>query len=262
MQYAVQLYSLRDLPLDERVERVVRAGFDGVELVGLDPVETGSLSVVGAHVDVAAVEADPTGVVDRCRANGTTTVVVPSLDPAAFVDDAVEGTAARLDRLAGRVDDAGGRLCYHNHEFEFEFAPGIADDRRGPERGDAANRGGDGAGEGTPFDRLVAATTRLAFEVDVGWATAAGVDPVALLGRIGDRVPRLHLKDVRVDPTAPRGGVPVDLGRGDVDLRGCLRAAASAGIEWTVFEHDAPDDPGKSVRDAAAWLRSEPSGSR
>jgi sugar phosphate isomerase/epimerase len=247
MQYGVQLYTLRSLPAADGVEAIATAGFDGVELVGCDPVEVGACSVVAAHVGLDEIEADPAGTVARCRANGTETLVVPILGSEAFAAEGIDGTAARLEAAAAAVADAGGRLLYHNHEFEFAADAGVR---------------GSGPSDETPFDRLVALTTRLGFEIDVGWATAAGIDPVALIERVGDRVPIVHLKDVRVDPTAPRGGHPVDLGVGDVDLRGCLRAAETAGVEWVVFEHDAPDDPVKSVRDAAAWLRTEPSGPR
>jgi sugar phosphate isomerase/epimerase len=253
MQYGVQLYSLRSLPCDERTPTVVDAGFEGVELVGLDPVDTGDLPVVAAHVGIDELESDPAGAVERCLANGTETVVVPIVDGAAFAAGAVEETATRLDALAGRIAEAGGRLLYHNHEFEFGGGGGR-------ESGNDTEQPA-GAG-GTPYDELVAATTRLAFELDVGWATAAGADPVALVDRLGDRVPILHLKDVRLDREAPRGARPVDLGEGDVDLRGCLRAGRRAGVEWVVFEHDAPVDPVASVSDAAAWLDSESSGSR
>lgn len=249
MQYGVQLYSLRSLPRDEHVPTVAVAGFDGVELVGLDSIDAEGLAVVAAHVALDDLEADPTEAVERCRANGTETVVVPSVDGTAFAADAVDETAERLDALAGRVADAGGRLLYHNHEFEF-----------GTGSGDETEQSA-GTGE-TPYDKLVAATTRLAFELDVGWAAAAGADPVALVDRLGDRVPILHLKDVRLDREAPRGARPVDLGEGDVDLRGCLRAARRTGVEWVVFEHDAPIDPTASVRDAAAWLDIESSGPR
>ncbi|WP_152042881.1 sugar phosphate isomerase/epimerase family protein [Salinigranum salinum] len=277
MQYGVQLYTLRSLPPDDRLDIVTSTGVDGVELVGLDPVDAGDLSVVAAHVPVADIKADPAVALDRCRANGTETLVVPSLDETAFASDRVAETAARLDDLAADVTDLGGRLLYHNHEFEFAGGNGSTGSRDGDGAGDDDGSGGHGrtddgddassdreaAGiDGTPYGRLVDATTHLGFELDVGWATAAGVDPVALIERLGDRLPVVHLKDVQVDPAAPRGGHPVDLGAGDVDLRGCRRAAERAGVEWLVFEHDAPADPEKSVRDAVAWLRNEPSGSR
>jgi sugar phosphate isomerase/epimerase len=230
MQYATQLYSLRALPAADRCRAVAEAGFTGVELVGVDPPEglaAHGLDVAAAHVDVETVAADPGGVVERVRTAGTDTVVVPIVAEESFRPGEVDETATRLDALAGRVEDAGGRLLYHNHEFEFA--------------------------SGT-FERVVDATTRLGFELDVGWARAAGADPVSLVERVGERMPLVHLKDVRVDSAAPRGAVPVDLGVGDVDLGGVLAAAAEAGVDWVVFEHDDPAAPARTVRAAADWL--------
>lgn len=230
MQYATQLYTLRSLPAAERCRPVADAGFDGVELVGVDPpngLADLDLDVAAAHVDVETLETEPAETRELARALGTDTVVVPIVEEAAFRPARVDETAARLDALAAQVEDAGGRLLYHNHEFEFA--------------------------SGT-FERVVDATTRLGFELDVGWATAAGADPVSLVERFGDRIPLVHLKDVRVDSAAPRGGVPVDLGAGDVDLDGVLAAAAAADVEWVVFEHDDPAEPARTVRAAGEWL--------
>lgn len=243
MQYATQLYTLRSLPPTERCRVVADAGFDGVELVGLDATGEG-LDVVAAHVDRETLESDPEETVERCRTNGTETVVVPSLDGAALAPERIDETATRVDALA----DAGGRLCYHNHEFEFERL-----------RDDGCSTGITSVGRETAFDRLVTATTTLGFEVDVGWATAAGVDPVSLLERLGDRTHLVHLKDVRLDPTAPRGAVPVDLGAGDVDLAGVVTTAENVGVDSLVFEHDDPASPTTSVHRAAAWLGLDPS---
>lgn len=246
MQYATQLYTLRSLPPSSQFQSVADAGFEGVELVGLDASPDRSrvdLDVAAVHVDREVLDASPDDAVRRARELGTETLVVPIIEEQAFGSTQVEETAARLDELAADIEAAGGRLLYHNHEFEFG--------------GDA-----DETGDETPFERLVDATTEIGFELDVGWATAAGADPISLIERFGDRISHVHLKDVRVDETAPRGGVPVDLGGGDVDLEGVLVAAEETGVEWVVFEHDDPTEPTRTVREAAVWLGLEASGPR
>lgn len=256
MQYAAQLYTLRSLPTAERCQSVADAGFDGVELVGLDPGPCDGVDVAAAHVGLDTLEASPTEAVERARAHGTNTLVVPFVDPDAVRPDAIDRTAERLDALAEAVETAGGRLLYHNHEFEFEFV------RERAAGGDGASDRCSGDGSDTPFGRLADATTRLGFEVDVGWAAAAGVDPVSVVERFGDRIPLVHLKDVRLDPTASRGGHPVDLGEGDVDLAGVVDAARAAAVEWLVFEHDEPESPVRTVTNAARWLDIDSSDTR
>ncbi len=43
-------------------------------------------------------------------------------------------------------------------------------------------------------------------EVDLGWAAAAGVDPLALVERLGPRVLALHLKDIDRSYSPPPQG--------------------------------------------------------
>ena len=243
MRTAVQLYTLRRLEesLPRTLERVADAGFDGVEFAGLggasagdvsDALDRTGLGVAGAHVPFEELSDGPHGAPSVYRSLGADTVVVPYLDPEAFADVAsVAETAARLDGLAARMGDAEMRLCYHNHEFEFADV------------------------DGRPaLARLIESTSEVDFELDVGWALAGSVDPADFLDEYADRIPLVHLKDVALDADAGRGGRPVDLGDGDVDLDACVAAARRADAEWAVFEHDDPDDEAASLATAADRL--------
>ncbi|MDS0278133.1 sugar phosphate isomerase/epimerase [Halomicroarcula sp. S1AR25-4] len=224
MHTAVQLWTLRNLDVSTPalLDRVAAAGYDGVEFAGIeDPPETAramdevGLVAAGAHVDADELRADPAGVAAELDTLGVPSVVVPYLDPDHFIDTAtVDETAAMLDALASEFDRP---LLYHNHDHEF--VP---------------------VGTETAFDRL-AAETAVGFELDVGWAEAAGRDPAALLSDLAGRAPVVHLKDVTA------AGEPTELGEGVVDLPGVVEAARDAGTEWLVFEHDDPADPMASV---------------
>lgn len=236
MQTAIQLWTLREVdePLPDLLRRVGTTALDGVEFAGLDAdpsavrdaIDETGLAVAGAHVGMADLADDPAGAVAPYRRLGCGTVVVPYLDEGQFRDrEAVEETAARLDDLAAALADEDVRLGYHNHDHEFR------------------------AMEDT-LEVLVAASERVGLEVDVGWALAAGLDPVALLGRL-DRVTHVHLKGVDAGE-----GRPVELGEGDLDVEGCARAAREAGAEWLVYEHDDPADPLASLARGAETLAS------
>lgn len=238
MRTAVQLYTLRALgdPVSTQIRRVADAGFDGVEFAGVDDGEASDavdalsdtgLAAPAAHVPADRLEADAESVRATYDRFGTPAYVVPYLDPEHFADAAaVDEAAARLDALA----EAFPGLTYHNHEFEF-----------GRVDGEYA------------LDRLLGSAD-LRLELDVGWATAAGADPVALLDRHAEAVSLVHLKDVVVDASAGRGGRVVDLGEGDVPLDDCLAAARDADVEWAIFEHDDPADPLDTLASAAEWL--------
>lgn len=242
MQTAIQLYSLRalDEPVTDTIARVGETSLDGVEFAGTGdkpPVQIRReldehhLETAGAHVPIEAIQENLPAEAGNCQTLGVETLVVPIIDDAALADvSSIDETASVLSSLAASVAEYGLDLCYHNHEFEFADV------------------------DGRPaFERLVEATDGVDFELDVGWAYAAGADPVDLLDRYADRITRIHLKDVAVDAEAERGGHPVDLGAGDVPLDDCVTAAQNADVEWMVFEHDAPDDPVEFLRQADAW---------
>lgn len=240
MRTAIQLYTLRNLdrPLPDLLELVGETDFDGVEFAGLDSTDSGTvatalseagLSVAGAHVPFEELTDDFEATVETYRAVGCETLVVPFLDADHFASEAaVAETAERLDDLARRLLAQDLRLCYHNHDHEFASLD-----------------------EGDAFDRLVAETETVAFELDVGWVRAAGRDPVALLDELAGRVPLVHFKDVHAD----RRG-PTELGEGDLDLDACARAAERAGAEWAIYEHDEPDEPEASLFHGAELLDS------
>jgi len=129
--------------------------------------------------------------------------------------------AAQLNRIGGELRAAGLQLAYHNHGFEFKTF------------------------EGKPaYEHLLAMTDpqRVAFELDCGWITNAGFDPVDYLNRHGERIALLHLKDLtRTDP----GGTGlqlagIHLGGGIVDWPAVLAAATRAGVTACFIEQEAP----------------------
>jgi sugar phosphate isomerase/epimerase len=240
MQTAVQLYTFDASPLSlsAQLEAVGEAGFDGVEFAGLgtDPGPVRStliqldLAAPSAHIPLSTLEAGVESAVEPYRELGVETVVVPSLDPKRLQEGTIRGAAAAIDSVATALNRQGFGLAYHNHDSEFNTV-----------------------GDSFALDVLLG-ETGVGLELDVGWAAAADADPVALIDRYADRLTAIHLKDVRLDSTAPRGGIAVDLGEGDVDLDGCLAAAADADVEWIIFECDAPPEPLVSLQTAGDWL--------
>lgn len=239
MNVAINLYTVRDLdePLPDLLRRVADAGYDGVEFAGLDGTDSEDvrerldelgLAVAGAHVPIEELEEGFEETVERYRALDCGRLVVPYLDEESFASlEAAEGTARCLDALGGRLTEQGFDLDYHNHDHEFADL------------------------EGTTGFEAFAERSSVGLELDLGWIEAAGESPVELLERYADRVSLVHCKDTR-------SGTPVELGEGDLDLAACIVAAREAGVEWLVYEHDAPDDPVESLEVGARTLRGRP----
>lgn len=233
---AIQLYTLRELDesLPDLLARVGEAGFDGVEFAGLgdddpedvaDALDDAGLEAAAAHVPMGELEDDPGGIARTYHRLGCEWTVVPYLDAANFESErSAVRTARRLDELAARMEGHSTSLCYHNHDHEFSNVNGT-----------------------TGFE-VFCSESEIEIELDVGWAVAAGEDPLSLLDSLAGRVPLVHIKDTR-------NGRPVELGEGDVDLTACATAARESGADWLVYEHDDPADPLASLRHGAERLR-------
>jgi sugar phosphate isomerase/epimerase len=159
---------------------------------------------------------------------GADTVIVPYLPPARFADaDGVRAVAAELNGIAARLAGEGLRLGYHNHDHELAPLP-----------------------DGTPALEALAAALDPAvlLEVDTYWAAVAGQDVPALLGRLGERVRYLHVKDGPVTRDDPMTAV----GSGRMPVAEILAAAPAA---WHVVELDrCATDMMTAVGDSLAWL--------
>src|SRR5919108_5171580 len=135
-------------------------------------------------------------------------------------------TAQTMKRLGERsMMNGTGKIFGHNHDGEFR------------------TRYVDAQGDGTlksAWQILVENTDPrwVAFQLDVGWATIGGEDPVALIEQFGDRIELLHVKDVA--DVAQRTQTTV--GQGIVDWAGVF-AASQGNVQQYVIEQDPPVEP-------------------
>lgn len=229
----------------ELLEAVGETAFEGVEfahryavsssMAVATALERSDLTALGAHVVFDAVESKPDDLVAEYEPVDCSRFVLPHVPQAEFeTSQRVTDLMARLNGVATTLDSVGASFCYHNQAHDFV----TVDERRA-------------------FDQLLEDTDEgVGFELDVGGAVTAGVDPVALIEAHGDRIPLVHLKDVLApdpSPTATQQCVPI--GTGDVDLEAVAAAAVDAGVEWLVYENDDPDDPAAALERGARTLK-------
>jgi len=239
---ALQLYTVRDQLATDRagiLKRVADYGYGAVEPFGItnDPqglradLDAAGLSVCSVHAIPVGEEAD--AVIAAARTLGADTVIVPYLPPPRFADaDGVRGIAAELNEASGRLAGEGLRLGYHNHDFELSSLIG-----------------------GTPALEVLAdqLDDAVLLEVDTYWAAVGGQDVAALLGRLGDRVRYLHVKD---GPIVDREDFMTAVGSGRMPVAEILAASPSA--TWHVVELDrCATDMMTAVGDSLAWLTAQ-----
>lgn len=239
---ALQLYTVRDQLATDRagiLKRVADYGYGAVEPFGItnDPqglradLDAAGLSVCSVHAIPVGEEAE--AVIAAARTLGADTVIVPYLPPPRFADaDGVRGVAAELNEASARLAGEGMRLGYHNHDFELSSLIG-----------------------GTPALEVLAGQLddAVLLEVDTYWAAVGGQDVAALLGRLGDRVRYLHVKD---GPVVNREDFMTAVGSGRMPVAEILAASPSA--TWHVVELDrCASDMMTAVGDSLAWLTAQ-----
>ena len=257
----IQLYTVSDMlatDLEGAIANVARIGYKTVEIpsyMGKTPAQLRELfdrngiRCTGAHIGMNAGTAAAPGLlgdIDKLAADmhtlGVTHVYAPSMaipTDLGLTPNAGEGyayivrVAAAMGetgwkKMATSLTDIGRKLKaksiafgYHNHNFEF--VP---------------------VGARTGYDILVAESDPevVSFELDVGWAAAAGNDIVALLNKYKGRYTGMHIKDIKAT-TAPNIALkmdPSDVGAGKLDWKIILPTAYAAGVRNFYLEQEPP----------------------
>ncbi|MBE1559429.1 sugar phosphate isomerase/epimerase family protein [Nonomuraea africana] len=221
--YAVQLYTLRDhLAADPTatLTRLAALGYEAVEPFDLTPVE--GFEVPSAHAPLLGPNRD-----DYLKVADT--LIVPMVRPEEFTtEEGIRRTADALNAASAWGAGHGVTVGYHNHHWEL------------------ASRVG-----GRPALEVLAdlLDPAVVLEVDVYWAAVGGADVPALLGRLGERVRFLHVKD----GPATLGEPMTAVGSGTLPIPDILAAAPQA---RRVVELDScATDIFDALADSLAYLR-------
>jgi sugar phosphate isomerase/epimerase len=149
---------------------------------------------------------------------------------AALTLDDYKWSAEQFNQVGEQVKKAGLQLAYHNHNVEFKkFEGGV-----------------------TGYDEFLRLTDPdlVKLEMDCGWATVAGHDPMQYLHKFPDRYKLLHIRDFKkgFTPTYKLAeisdGAPVstELGRGGIDYSKILAAAKKLHIASIFVEQEPPTE--------------------
>lgn len=128
---------------------------------------------------------------------------------------------ASAEEMACRFLEKGIRLCAHNHADEFILVEGK-----------------------TVFDWALELAPHLYYEIDVLNAQRAGLNPVTLLRKCGERAALLHMQDQRIKPGVtgepflhgPEQFEGVEIGEGILDMKAVVEAAKEVGSQYLIVE--------------------------
>jgi sugar phosphate isomerase/epimerase len=238
---AVQLYSVREeikKDFDAMIEAIAEMGYAGVEPAGFvgfgdaSPAQAAArfrelgLAVPSAHCGLPVGE-DANRILDLAETLGARRVIGGiGADQYATLDQ-VRANCEAFNEAAARAATRGMTFGIHNHWWEF------------------------GEIDGQPiFDVML---ERLApevfFQIDTYWVAVAGQDPAAIIRRVVDRAPCLHIKDGPCVKDEPMTAV----GAGKMNFPPIVAAAERA--DWLIVELDhCATDMMQAVRESIDFL--------
>ena len=229
MKIGAQLFTLRDScktveDLEKTLERVAAMGYSAVQLSGIceyDPVwmrdtlKKYNLVAPITHTNPQKVLEETDKVIADHKAFGCENVGIGGM-PVEYREsaEALAKFAPDFSLAAKKLKDAGLKLCYHNHAFEFRKFGGktimqtIIDD----------------------FDPSV-----LNFTLDTYWVQAGGGDAAQWLEKLAGRVDCIHFKDMVHDGTQP---LFAPIYEGNMNFDAIIASAYKAGVKYAFVELD------------------------
>ena len=143
--------------------------------------------------------------------------------------DEIKLSIETFNKTGEACKKAGIGFAFHNHTKEFDRIEGKV-----------------------PYEMFLSEISAdlMKFELDLGWATKSGTDPVELFKKHPGRFPLWHVKDL--DRVTQK---PVEIGKGYVDLKRVFDAAESAGMQHFFVEQDAAPQPMDNIATSYKNLR-------
>ncbi|MCD0466153.1 sugar phosphate isomerase/epimerase [Flavobacterium sp. ENC] len=236
-EIGLQLYTLREeLPKDIKgtLEKVSSAGFTTVETYGfsirdqfwgISPAEfkaildANDLKAVSGHYGIGSFLDDGNttelkAAIAAAKTLKSDYLTIPWVDPPFRKNsDDYKKIAGRLNEAGKMCREAGLKLAYHNHDFEFEKHNGI-----------------------TGYEILLKETDKdlVHFEMDLYWVSYSGKDPLQLFRENPGRFSMWHVKDM--DKLKP--ALNTEVGSGSIDFKPIFQEAERAGMKHFFVEQE------------------------
>ena len=214
-------------------------------------VQEANLDVVSLHTDLASLEQHFEEVLLDVEALKTSRVVINGMYRFNYQDEvAVRNLAKRLNVVGKQLQEKGINLFYHNHNIELLH---VNEDK-------------------SAYDTLIENTdpSYVNFECDTYWIAEAGMNPLSMMEKLGNRMKLWHIADrgtrVSKTPMTPiLNSDSVELGQGNMDLDALSAYAKKVGIEAVVLESHRNwihKDPIESIKLSSTYLLKEFGGER
>ncbi|MFB1081858.1 sugar phosphate isomerase/epimerase family protein [Jeotgalibacillus sp. JSM ZJ347] len=244
VKVAIQLWSVKEA-MEQNPEDTIRqlseAGYDGVQLAG-DYGKSGAewkkilsdnhMEAAGIHMPVTALEnkSELDHWISFSKEIGNSKLIIPFVDEEWRTLEGYKKLTHLMNEAAEKISEAGIKLGYHHHDFEFKTV-------------ETSMTGWDVIEETSDHDHIH-------FEIDVYWTEYAGIHTYNLLDRLKENIFSIHLKDMVEENGHKRTAA---IGKGSLDLKGF---ADRVQTDWLVVEQEHFDgDPLEEVKPSAKVVK-------
>jgi sugar phosphate isomerase/epimerase len=247
----LQLYSVRNLlpkDFDGTLHQLSAAGYKEVEAAGYfnktaaefrHAMDQAGLRCISAHHTLVQLRSQLDELIEFGHALGLEYIICSSSggvhrDPSAKGDLTLDDwryVAGEFNRIGEKLKSAGITFGMHNHVPEFAVENGVL-----------------------VYDELLRLTDPklVVFEMDCGWVTAAGHNPVDYLSKTPERFPLLHVKDMTREADGKFHSVV--MGTGVANYGPILRAATGL-KHYFIEQEEFVGDAMTELREDAEYMR-------
>lgn len=239
----IQLYSFKDDMArnpQKTLEMIARMGFKQIESAksqlghyyGLSAAEMkkhcieNGLTLRSGHVQIDDKWKDT---LNEAEKSGQEFLVCSSMPTNGQTIFNYQKVAEEFNKAGRDCRKRGIKFGYHNHDYEFDTVNGKV-----------------------LYDVLLDNTDPdlVHMELDLGWVIAAGKDPLLYFKQYPGRFPLWHLKDMNIAEKHS-----VELGEGQLDIKGLFRMAELAGMKYFFVEQEEfAHNPAESMKENMLYL--------
>lgn len=229
MILGAQFYTLRDYctdlnGLEESMKKVADIGFKSIQLSGVckyegewvaEKIKELGITVDITHYDFNTIVNDTENTIKLHSAMNCKCIGIGS-SPLVRDPEKIEEFYNTTIEAAKKIKDAGHKLMFHNHHWEFARYDGK-----------------------TSIDLLCEkfSPEELGITLDTYWVQAAGGDPAAWIRKLNGRLDRVHFKDMifNVEDKAVR---IAPIGEGNMNYDSIIEACNDSNVEIAYVELD------------------------
>ncbi len=228
MEIGAQLYNLRSYTQNETdfarsINGIAEIGYKIVQVSGIGAIapekirkicDDNEMKIVLTHTNQERLLSDTQKVIEEHQILGCKYIGLGSMQERYRTEEWRKYFVEDYKPVAQKLQAAGCKLMYHNHDFEFENVNGVR-----------------------LIDTLLEGftTDELGITLDMFWVQAAGCDVVQWIERFKGRLNCVHLKDMNVHGSERRMAA---VGTGNMNFEAIVPKFIEVGAEYALVEQD------------------------